>query len=244
MSEVPRGPGEKRLVLVVDDEPKIVKLIGVNLGASGYEVVTATDGRSALRRCQENGPDLVLLDIMLPDMSGFEVLKALRLVSSVPVIMVTAKNDPTDAVRGLQLGADDYVPKPFHIEELLARVAAVFRRIEPREDGAAAEPYDDGRLLIDWRARLVRWDGTAVDLTPTEYAVLLYLVRNRNRTLPHSEILTRVWGPEYAGETHYLRVVVARLRSKLNPGTERESRITTTARVGYGYRVPEGGGAR
>lgn len=240
MSDSPRSPGERRLILVVDDEPKIVKLIGMNLQASGYEVVTAADGRSALRQCHEHGPDLVLLDIMLPDMTGFEVLKALRLVSNVPIIMVTAKNDPADAVRGLQLGADDYIPKPFHIEELLARVAAVFRRLEPRDEGGPAPVYDDGRLLVDWRGRQVRWDGDLISLTPTEYAVLLYLVRNRNRILPHSELLTRVWGPEYAGETHYLRVVVARLRSKLTPGPERVSRITTAPRVGYGYRVPEG----
>lgn len=226
----------RRTILIVDDEPKIVRFIGANLEASGYETLTAPDGRSALDQLGRQQVDLVLLDVMLPDMSGFEVLREIRRTLETPVIIVTAKGDPRDAVAGLELGADDYVAKPFNVEELLARVAAVFRRTASRRKIGEPAAYDDGTLALDPGRRQVSVDGEPVSLTPTEFEVLVRLVGNRDRVLTHEELLGAVWGPEYREETHYLRVVMARLRQKLHDGESRTSRLQTVPRVGYQFR--------
>ncbi len=227
----------KRRVLVVDDEPKIARFIAANLQASDYWALTAASGSSALEQIEAYRPDLVLLDIMLPDTSGFDVLRNLRTFSDVPVIIVTAKGDPRDAVQGLELGADDYVAKPFNVEELLARVAAVFRRLRPEAAPETCRPYADGRLSLDPHSRRVLCDGELVNLTPTEFEVLYHLVSNHDRVLSHEYLLTRVWGPEYRDETHYLRVVIARLRQKLRDGANGTECLRTVPRVGYEFRA-------
>ena len=199
-------------VLLVDDDPVILKFVGANLKARNFDVTTAEDGESALKAMEKTLPDLVILDIIMPGMDGVEVCRRIREWSRVPVIMLTAKNELNDKVTLLNLGADDYITKPFGIEELLARVRAVLRHKSGANIPDTATFVSDD-LQINFAERLVTVDGRAVNLSPTEYDLLRELAQNVGTVLTHQMLLSRVWGAEYGNETEYLRVYVGRLRS-------------------------------
>jgi DNA-binding response OmpR family regulator len=230
VSDAPR-----RRVLVVDDEPRMVRFIRLNLEQDGFEVVEARSGMEALDRLRTALPDLVLLDVMLPDIDGFETLRMIREFSQVPILMVTAKGEEDDRVRGLEHGADDYIPKPFSPRELSSRIRAVLRRNEmPRT--APHEPIVvDDRLTIDFDRREVRVEGRKVVLRPTEYRLLYHLVLNPGRVITHDQLLAKVWGYEYREETHYLRLYVNYLRQKLEQDPSNPKYILTERGVGYRF---------
>ncbi|WP_028471805.1 response regulator [Nocardioides alkalitolerans] len=219
-------------VLVVDDEPALARALAVNLRAHGWEVVTASDGRGALEAAAATHPDVVLLDLGLPDMDGTEVLAGLRGWTSVPVVVLSARQDGDDKVAALDLGADDYVTKPFAMNELLARLRAAVRR------GAAASAPSDpvvevGDLRIDLARKKVARAGADVRLTPTEWGFLELLARHVGRLVTREQVLREVWGPGYEHETHYLRVYAAQLRSKLEADPARPRHLVTTSGLGY-----------
>jgi two-component system KDP operon response regulator KdpE len=225
-------------ILVVDDEPHLVKLVRSNLEAQHFKVITAMDGVSSLAMVEKEGPDLVILDIMLPGMDGFDVLQKIREFSSVPVIMLTAKDQDVDVVKGLSLGADDYVKKPFSVHELLARVEAVLRRAGHNEDVQARPPFVVDDFMMDFQQRKVTVRGKDVRVGPTEYKLLSQLVRNAGRVMLHADLLRKVWGPEYGGETEYLRVYISYLRNKLEEEPSHPKYILTEHGVGYSFRRP------
>ncbi len=221
-------------VLVVDDEPQIVRALRINLSARGYDVVTAPDGREALRVAAEARPDVVVLDLGLPDMDGTTVIEGLRGWSSVPIIVLSARLDSGDKVAALDAGADDYVTKPFGMDELLARLRAAVRRASvPAADGDAVVETES--FTVDLAAKKVLRDGAEVHLTPTEWGVLELLVRNRGKLVAQKQLLQEVWGPTYASETHYLRVYLAQLRRKLEPQPSRPRHLVTEAGMGYRF---------
>lgn len=226
-------------ILVVDDEPHLVKLVRSNLEAQHFKVITAMDGVSGLAMVEKEGPDLVILDIMLPGMDGFDVLQKIREYSSVPVIMLTAKDQDVDVVKGLQLGADDYVKKPFSVHELLARVEAVLRRAAPGDDVQARPPFVVGDFTMDFQQRKITVRGKEVKVGPTEYKLLSQLVRNAGRVMLHADLLRKVWGPEYGGETEYLRVYISYLRNKIEEDPGNPKYILTEHGVGYMFKRPE-----
>ena len=226
-------------ILVVDDEPHLVKLVRSNLEAQHFKVITAMDGMSGLAMVEKEGPDLVILDIMLPGMDGFDILQKIREFSSVPVIMLTAKDQDVDVVKGLQLGADDYVKKPFSVHELLARVEAVLRRAAPGDDVQARPPFVVGDFAMDFQQRKVAVRGKEVKVGPTEYKLLSQLVRNAGRVMLHADLLRKVWGPEYGGETEYLRVYISYLRNKIEEDPGNPKYILTEHGVGYMFKRPE-----
>ncbi|NPA06852.1 MAG: response regulator transcription factor [Chloroflexi bacterium] len=220
-------------ILVVDDEKRIVHLIRLNLEHDGFEVLAAYDGREALKRVREDLPDLVLLDVMLPDMDGFEVLKLIREVSDVPVIMVTAKGEEEDIVRGLELGADDYITKPFSPRELVSRIRAVLRRYQSQTMDDVVQI--DDRLKIDFARRQVWVDGKPIKLRPTEYRLLYHLVKNAGWVLTYEQLLRKVWGHEYRDEHHYVRLYINYLRQKLEKDPSNPKYILTEHGVGYRF---------
>jgi two-component system, OmpR family, KDP operon response regulator KdpE len=226
-------------ILVVDDEPHLVKLVRSNLEAQHFKVITAMDGMSGLAMVEKEGPDLVILDIMLPGMDGFDILQKIREFSSVPVIMLTAKDQDVDVVKGLQLGADDYVKKPFSVHELLARVEAVLRRAVPGDDVQARPPFIVGDFAMDFQQRKVTMRGKEVKVGPTEYKLLSQLVRNAGRVMLHADLLRKVWGPEYGGETEYLRVYISYLRNKIEEDPGSPKYILTEHGVGYMFKRAE-----
>lgn len=220
-------------ILVVDDEPRYLRLIRFNLEAAGYRVTGAANGEEALSAVAQQPLDLVVLDIMLPGQDGFQVCSRIREVSTVPIIMLTARGSDEDKVKGLHLGADDYVVKPFSAQELLARVEAVLRRAHMV--GLPPQPVclAVGGLQIDLLARRVLAGGHELRLSPTEYRVLHYLAVNSGRVVHHDELLEKVWGPGYRGEYELLRVTVWRLRKKLEEDPQRPRVLATVAGVGY-----------
>ncbi|MGB9111704.1 MAG: response regulator transcription factor [Acidimicrobiales bacterium] len=224
--------------LLVEDDPNIVDLIRSNLNVRGYDTCVCSEGSKALELFESEAPDIVLLDLMLPDADGFEVCREIRERSTVGIIVVSARGGQSDKVTALNFGADDYITKPFGIEELLARITATLRRSRPAE-AADASPLkvETGDLVIDLERRLVTKAGEAVHLTPTEFALLRELVVNRGKLLTHAQLLRRVWGPAYATETEYVRVFVRRLRAKLE-GSGGPAIIITEPRAGYRF-VPE-----
>ena len=226
-------------VLVVDDEPDMLKVItwSLNFQEPDWEVLTASEGEQALELVAQESPDIVLLDVAMPEMNGFEVLQEIRRFSDVPVIMVTVREDEVDKVRGLELGADDYVTKPFGHLELLARIRAVLRRAQSWPL-AHEKPFVCGDLRVDFVTREVTVAGRPVALTNTEYRLLYYLVRNAGRVLTHEMLLAHVWGREYVDEVDYLRVYIGRLRSKLEPDPARPQYILTERGIGYRFRKP------
>jgi two-component system KDP operon response regulator KdpE len=226
-------------ILVVDDEPHLVKLVRSNLEAQHFKVITAMDGMSGLAMVEKEGPDLVILDIMLPGMDGFDILQKIREFSSVPVIMLTAKDQDVDVVKGLQLGADDYVKKPFSVHELLARVEAVLRRAAPGDDVQARPPFVVGDFAMDFQQRKITVRGKEVKVGPTEYKLLSQLVRNAGRVMLHADLLRKVWGPEYGGETEYLRVYISYLRNKIEEDPGNPKYILTEHGVGYMFKRAE-----
>ena len=226
-------------ILVVDDEPHLIKLVRTNLEAQHYRVITAMDGPTGLAMAEKEGPDLIVLDIMLQGMDGFDVLAKIREFSAVPVIMLTAKDQEVDVVKGLHLGADDYVRKPFSVHELLARVEAVLRRASQSEEVMARPPFVCGDFTMDFQARRVTVRGKDIKLGPTEYKLLSQLVRNAGRVMLHADLLRKVWGPEYGGETEYQRVYVSYLRNKIEDDPANPKYILTEHGVGYYFKRPE-----
>ncbi len=222
-------------ILVVDDEERMVRLIRLNLEREGFEVVEAFNGRQALEKLRDTTPDLILLDVMLPDLDGFEVLQMIREISNVPVIMLTAKGDENDRVRGLESGADDYVVKPFSTRELISRVRAVLRRAEAVSGSMHGVIEVDDRLKIDFDRREVWVDGKLVKLRPTEYRLLYHLVQNAGWVLTYDQILTRVWGYEYRDEAHYVRLYINYLRQKLEKDPSNPQYILTERGIGYRF---------
>jgi two-component system KDP operon response regulator KdpE len=220
-------------ILVVEDDPNIVDLIRSNLAVRGFETLVSTDGARVLQTLETEQPDLILLDLMLPAVDGFELCKQVRERSSVGVIVVSARGGDHDKVAALNLGADDYLTKPFSIDELLARIAATLRRTRPapvETQSTRIALTDD--LEMDLADRQVKRDGIELHLTPTEFALLRELVVNRGKLLTHAQLLRRVWGPGYETETEYVRVYVRRLRAKLEPEGS-PPLILTQPRVGY-----------
>lgn len=230
----------KATILAVDDEPRVLKLLEANLKSSGYAVLTSADGEQALQTIEREMPDLVLLDLMLPKMDGYAVCRRIREVSAVPVIMLTARSAQVDLIHGFEVGADDYLTKPFSIAELLMRVAAVLRRSKWPEEIVTREIFKAGPIEIDFAQHHVTSAGSAVKLTPTEYRLLAYMASNPNRVLTHRELLRAVWGPEYGDETEYLRVYMRYLRQKLEPEPSDPQYLLTQPGAGYMLRQPDG----
>jgi two-component system KDP operon response regulator KdpE len=222
---------KKTRVLVVDDEPETLKYVGANLKARGYEVVTAADGSEALKQAAEDVFDLVLLDITMPGPDGFAVCQALRQQSTVPIIMLSARGQEKDKVRALDLGADDYITKPFGIDELLARARSTLRRSQ--QETSTAGPLVIGDLAINFAERRVTRGGEEVKLTPTEYELLVQLARSAGKVLSHTMLLQRVWGPEYGEESDYLWAYMRRLRRKLEAEPDHPRYLLTEPGVGY-----------
>lgn len=217
-------------VLVVEDEPKILRLIGRNLQAEGYTPILAGNGEAGLKLAAEEQPDLVLLDLWLPDVDGLEVCRRLREFSQAPVIMLTARAREVDKLQGFRAGADDYITKPFSVREMLARIDAVLRRAKGTDPG---EPVIRvGRLTLDLDRRQAQVNGNPVELTPTEYNLLSELMANCGKVMTHEQLLRAVWGPEYIDSVDYLRVYVSHLRRKLGDGSG-DNLITTVPGVGY-----------
>ena len=229
---------ESQLILVVDDDPGILHLVRLELADHGFRVVTAESGAKALRLAHEEPPDLVVLDLLLPDMLGTEVMRQLHEHSTVPVILLTAKSADADKVRGFQLGADDYVAKPFSPEELVARVNAVLRRAKTTVSDDESVVQLLGGQQVDLARRVVLRDGEIVPLTRTEWSLLQCLAENVGKVMISADLLSRVWGPEYREDIHYLRVWISRLRSKLEPSRPEPSLIRTYPGVGYMLRGP------
>lgn len=224
-----------RLILVVDDEQRMVRFIRLNLEHDGFQVISAYNGNDALEQVRTQLPDLVLLDVMMPDLDGFEVLKRIRAQSSVPVIMLTAKGEEDDRVRGLEAGADDYVTKPFSPRELVSRVRAVLRRTEA-ESAATGDVIEiDEHLRLDFNRREVWVDDDLVRLRPTEYRLLYHLVQNAGWVMTHEQLLTKVWGFEYRDEPHYVRLYINYLRKKIEPDPANPRYILTERGVGYRF---------
>ncbi|CAA9245251.1 MAG: Two-component transcriptional response regulator, LuxR family [uncultured Chloroflexia bacterium] len=224
-----------KVVLVVDDEQRIVNFTRMNLELEGCRVLSAANGREALDRARDDLPDLVLLDIMMPGMDGFEVLRRLREWSTVPVIVLTAKDDEEDRIRGLELGADDYIGKPFSHRELVSRIRAVLRRHLLQPPLQQTQLRIDERLTLDFGKREVLVNGEPVALRPTEYRLLYHLVQNAGWVMPHDVLLAKVWGPEYRDESHYLRLYITYLRQKIEPDPAHPRYILTERGVGYRF---------
>ncbi len=227
--------GKDRRILVVDDEERMVRFIRLNLEHDGFQVVEAFRGAQAINKMRSSMPDLVLLDVMLPDMDGFEVLRMIREISTVPVIMLTAKGEEEDRVRGLELGADDYVTKPFSPRELVSRVRAVLRRTETTGGTTHGLIEVDDRLKLDFDRREVWVDGQLVQLRPTEYRLLYHLVQNAGWVITHDQLLAKVWGYEYRDEPHYVRLYINYLRKKLEKDPSNPEYILTERGVGYRF---------
>src|SRR5438552_1361993 len=229
-------PAKKTTILAADDDPQLLRLITRNLQLEGYDVLAASDGQQALELIENNSPDLVLLDVMMPRMDGFTVCYRVREFSAVPIIIITARGQDQDKVRGLDLGADDYLTKPFSVDELLARVRAVIRRSQftAREftQGLRATTAT-GNLVIDYSQHIVMLKDHEIALTPTEYRIIAYLAQNVGRVVTQDLLLEHVWGPEYLGESHMLQVNINRLRHKIEIDPVRPGYILT--RVGIGY---------
>jgi len=230
-------------ILVVDDEPRLVRLVREVLQAVGYRVITAGDAKTALEMIAIERPDLILLDILLPyDMDGYEVCRRVREFSDVPVIMLTAKARESDKLRGFEVGADDYLTKPFSSKELIARVKAVLRRSRFPEEVRSNAGFVCGDLSINFAQHRVFVHGEEVTLTATEYALLRELALNANCVLLHEQLLTAVWGPEYVNDIDYLRAYVRYLRRKIEPEPSKPRYILTTPGVGYMLACPDESG--
>ena len=228
-------------ILVVDDEPDVVESVrlGFTLQWREIDVVGAINGEAGLDATERERPDLVLLDIGLPDIDGFEVLRQIRAFSDVPVVMLTAHDDSMDKVKGLELGADDYVTKPFNHLELMARVKAVLRRLDMPAPASRTPSFRSGDLEVDFARQEARLRGDRLDLTPTEYKLLYHLVRNAGHVLQHGTLLAKVWGREYVDEVDYIRVYVRRLRDKLGDDPDHPRYIRTERGLGYRFLAEE-----
>lgn len=220
-------------ILVVDDEVRILNFLKTKLRSSGYEIFTATNGREALDIIDTQEPALVVLDLVMSKMSGLDMLKELRTFSTVPVIILSAKGADADKIQGLRLGADDYLPKPFNPDELVARIEALRRRLEPGESHKAPELFKSGNLTLDFKNHSILVKGEEKPLTRIEWLLLSELARNAGRLMLHEELLSRVWGPEYRSDVHLLRTCISRLRAKLGEDKDNLSLIRTAPKTGY-----------
>lgn len=227
---------ERTKLLIIDDDQKLVEAMGLYLTRAGYQVFTAADGHEGLQKLDHHQPDLVILDIMMPNLSGWEVCERIREVSNVPVIMLTARGQEADRVKGLQMGADDYVTKPFSLRELEARIQAVLRRTTSSPSTEKAVIYSDENLTVNLAERKVMVRGKWVSLTPTEFRLLACLVENAGRVLTHNQLLERVWGWEYKDDLDYVRVYIWRLRRKVEKTPDEPEYILTEHGFGYSFR--------
>ena len=225
----------KETILVIDDDEDLGRIVQLSLDREGYQTVIAASGLEGLQEAYRCQPDLVILDIMMPGLDGWEGCRRLVEISNVPILMLTAKGTEADIVKGLQMGADDYLTKPFSVAELIARVQALLRRAGSQSQTDKPSIFSIGNLTIDLNRRLVMRDGELVDLTPTEFKLLECFVIHRNRVLPHRFLLTEVWGPEYIGETSYLKLYVRYLRRKLEEDPADPQLIVTEWGVGYRF---------
>ena len=225
-----------KTILVVDDEERMARFIRLNLEHDGFRVIESYRGMKAVQMLRDALPDLVLLDVMLPDIDGFEVLRLIREISTIPVIMLTARGEEDDRVKGLELGADDYVTKPFSPRELVSRVKAVLRRGDSITPGAKSdEIVIDDRLKIDFGRREVFVKGELVKLRPTEYRLLYHLVTNAGWVMTYDQLLSKVWGYEYRDETHYVRLYINYLRQKIEEDPANPKYILTERGIGYRF---------
>jgi two-component system KDP operon response regulator KdpE len=224
-------------ILIVDDEPQIRRVMLTTLATHGYAVLEALSGEEALEKIRSERIDLVLLDVNLPGMSGLETCRELRRTGDVPIIMLTVRNSERDKVMALDAGADDYVVKPFGVEELMARIRAALRRAAP---GESTPPFVSEELTIDFEKRAVMLDGKPVRLTPKEFELLRQLVANQGKAQGHRRLLQAVWGPDYGDETEYLRVFINQLRKKIEPDPRHPRYIHTEPWVGYRFEPPDG----
>ncbi len=225
----------KTRILVVDDDPAISRLLCANLKARGYEVITAVDGEEALEMVDREIVNLIILDIMMPGVDGVEVCRRIREWSRVPIIMLSARGDEKGKVNCLELGADDYLTKPFGVAELIARVKTALRHSNATQVAPIRSTFTSGNIEINFPTRRVTVDGTEIKLTPTEYSLLEQLVVNVDKVLTHSMLLQRVWGEEYFSEKEYLRVFIGRLRKKVETDPEKPKHIITVPGVGYHF---------
>ena len=234
---VPR-PAQRdgKRILVVDDEPRMISFIRMNLELEGHQVIEAHNGLEALEQIRTRLPDIVLLDVMMPELDGFETLRMLREFSAIPVIMLTAKGEENDRVYGLELGADDYVSKPFGPRELSSRIRAVLRRSDrPSASPGQAVLRIDERLSVDFNRHEVIVEGERIKLRPTEYLLLYHLIENAGWTVPHDQLLAKVWGYEYRDEAHYVRLYVNYLREKIEVDPSNPHYILTERGIGYQF---------
>ena len=226
-------------ILVVDDEPRIAAICRDYLQRAGFAVTTAGNGADALTLARATPPDLVVLDLGLPRMDGLDVTRALRKHSNVPIIMLTAMGEQSQKVRGLELGADDYITKPFDPDELVARIKALLRRTQSSGGAETQHVVQAGGLTIDFLKRKVEYDGETIKLTPTEYKLLQQLAQQSGKVIPHSDLLSKVWGPEYRDETGYLWVYIRSLRQKLEKDPSNPQFILSEPGFGYRFQVPK-----
>ena len=220
-------------ILIVDDDQRIVNFLRSKLKASGYEALTAGNGLEGLEQAQAQEPDLIVLDLLMPKMDGLEMLKELRSFSVVPVIILTAKGADADRIKGLQMGADDYLPKPFNPDELIARIEAVRRRLEPGERRKIPEVVNLGHVTIDFKRHNLLVSGEEKYLTRLEWLLLSQLINNAGRLMLYEELLTQVWGPEYRNDVQILRTCISRLRSKLESDPNNPKLLRTVPKTGY-----------
>ena len=229
----------KAKILVVDDDPKVVQLLRANLSVEGYEVIAAQDGAEGLALVESELLDLVILDLVMPSLDGLELTRRIREFSEVPIIMLTARSSEVDLVQGFDAGADDYLTKPFSVNELLVRVRAVLRRTKFPTQIVNRPPIRVGDLLIDLAQRRVEVRGQEVSLTPIEYRLLEYLAINLGRVMLHQDLLQHVWGPEYREEIEYVRVYIRYLRQKIEESPSEPKYIVTKPGAGYMLQEPE-----
>jgi two-component system KDP operon response regulator KdpE len=222
-----------KTILVIDDDPEILNILSITLTKEQFDVITALDGREGLHKAYVHHPDLVVLDIMMPDMDGWQTCQRLRYVCDVPILMLTARNEQSNILKGLSLGADDYLTKPCSFEELNARIHACLRRATPQSTESWQTRYDDGVLFIDFDEGTVIRDGEQIELTPTESQILLYLASKPGHVFSHQELLTRVWGDEHKDDTGYLSVYIRYLRRKVEQDPNNPIYIRTRWGMGY-----------
>jgi len=225
----------KDSILLVDDDQEIRSIVKLWLEKEGFRVITAEDGKAALRQLYNERPDLVILDVMMPNLDGWETCRRVREVSDAGVIMLTARAEGVDRVRGLELGADDYLCKPFEFPELLARIKAVLRRTRVASGTEKENVFSNGRLCVDFASREVRVDGEPVELSPTEFRMLAFLIENQGRVLTQKQVLSNVWGPEYVESPGYVKLYIRYLREKIEEDPSKPKFILTEWGVGYRF---------